>query len=332
MIPTQKDGTWPSASDIVKLTPPDIAPYRDGNTGIPFVTTFTSAVPGPHVMLCALMHGNEISGAIALDHVFRHDIRPLRGELSLVFANVTAFGLFDRRDPYASRFVDEDMNRLWNPEMLSRNIRSVERMRVQALRPLVDRVDHLLDLHSMLAGIQPLLLCGPSEKGRAHARSLGSPATIVSDTGHADGTRLRDYGRFNTPGTPQTALLAECGGHWQWATAETAIDTTYRFLRATGTIAAETAAPHIGFASPPDHWVKVIDRFIPQTDTATFAQPFTGLETIAKAGTIFARDGSRDIRTPFDDCVLVMPARRLARGKTAVRLGQWQTFTEPADA
>lgn len=332
MIATQKDGHSPSAPDIVKLTPPDISPYREGNTGIPFVTSFTSATPGPHVMLCALMHGNEISGAIALDHVFRHGIRPLRGKLSLVFANVAAFGLFDRRDPYASRFVDEDMNRLWNPEILSRDIRSVERMRVQALRPLVDSVDHLLDLHSMLAGIRPLLLCGPSAKGRVLARRLGSPATIVADTGHADGTRLRDYGRFNTPGTPHSALLAECGGHWQPATAETAIDTVYRFLRATGTIAAETAAPHIGFANPPERWVKVIDRFVPQTETARFVQSFTGLETIPTAGTVFARDGNRDIRTPFDDCVLVMPARRLTQGKTAVRLGRWQSFAGSDDA
>ena len=29
----------------VELTPPDIEPYREGNTGIDYVTTFTSAAP-----------------------------------------------------------------------------------------------------------------------------------------------------------------------------------------------------------------------------------------------------------------------------------------------
>lgn len=332
MNTVQDCGGDPPQTDIIKLTAPDIAPYRTGNTGLPFVTTHESGKPGPHVMICALMHGNEISGAHALDHLHRHDIRPRCGRLSLVFANVAAYGLFDRRDPYASRFVDEDMNRLWNRETLSQDVRSVERVRARVLRPLVDRIDHLLDLHSMLTGVQPLLLCGPSAKGRSFARSLASPATIVADAGHADGTRLRDYGGFNTPGDPRTSLLAECGPHWRTGTAVTAIDTAYRFLRATGTITAETAAAHLEPATPPEQWVEVTERFVPRSGDAAFVRPFTGLETIPDAGTVFARDGNREIATPFDDCVLVMPARRLARGQTAVRLGRWRSFVEHEDA
>jgi predicted deacylase len=328
-VSTAQDcGGVPPQTDTIELTPPEIARYQAGNTGIPFVTTHESGRPGPHVMVCALMHGNEISGAYALDHLHRHDVRPVYGQLSLVFANVAAYGLFDRGNPYAARFVDEDMNRLWNPETLSRDFRSVERVRARALRPLIDRVDHLLDLHSMLTGVQPLLLCGPSEKGRAFARRLASPATIVADSGHADGTRLRDYGRFNTPGDPRTSLLAECGPHWHTGTAEMAIDTAYRFLLATGTIAAETATAHLGPTAPPDQWVEVTHRFVPQTDNATFVRPFTGLETIPDAGTVFARDGNREIVTPFDNCVLIMPARRLAKGQTGVRLGRWCAFAE----
>jgi hypothetical protein len=29
------------------------------------------------------------------------------------------------------------------------------------------------------------------------------------------------------------------------------------------------------------------------------------------------------VLTPYDDCVLVMPSRRLTRGSTAVRLGRY---------
>ncbi len=32
-------------------------------------------------------------------------------------------------------------------------------------------------------------------------------------------------------------------------------------------------------------------------------------------------DGDRPIATPYDDCVLVMPSRRLRRGESAVRFG-----------
>lgn len=319
-------------SNTPELTPPDISPYRKGSSDIPYVTTFESGRPGPHVMVCALTHGNEISGAIALDHLFQNDIRPVQGRLSLVFANTTAYGLFDPQNPYTSRFVDEDMNRLWGAETLSQDIRSVERLRVQALRPLVDHVDHLLDLHSMQHGNHPLFLCGPSEKGRRLARRLGGQANIVADMGHADGTRMPDYGRFNTPGDLRTSLLAECGPHWHRRTAEIAIQTTYRFLYATGMIASQTTAPHIGEEGPPDRWIDVTDRFIPETETATFLEPFTGLETIPTAGTTFARDGARDITTPYDDCVLVMPARHLAKGQTAVRLGRWRAFSGSSDA
>jgi hypothetical protein len=29
------------------------------------------------------------------------------------------------------------------------------------------------------------------------------------------------------------------------------------------------------------------------------------------------------VRTPYDDCVLIMPSRRSGRGQTAVRLGRY---------
>ena len=46
---------------------PDITGFRDGNCGIDYVHTWDSGMPGPHVLLSALVHGNEICGAIALD-------------------------------------------------------------------------------------------------------------------------------------------------------------------------------------------------------------------------------------------------------------------------
>ena len=55
----------------VALVPPDLDPFLAGNTGIPGFTTMVGARPGPHVLLIALMHGNEISGAIVLDALLR---------------------------------------------------------------------------------------------------------------------------------------------------------------------------------------------------------------------------------------------------------------------
>ena len=47
------------------------------------------------------------------------------------------------------------------------------------------------------------------------------------------------------------------------------------------------------------------------------------LSIVPEAGTLIARDGDREIRTPYDDCVLIMPTRRTAKGDTAVRLGRF---------
>ncbi len=51
----------------IELIAPDISAYRAGNTGIDYVTTFDSGNAGPHVMISAVTHGNELCGAITLD-------------------------------------------------------------------------------------------------------------------------------------------------------------------------------------------------------------------------------------------------------------------------
>src|SRR6185312_6237401 len=109
----------------IELTPPDLAPYAAGNTGIPYVTSFDSLRPGPHVLVNALTHGNEICGAIVLDRLLRDAVRPAAGRLTLSFANVAAYRRFDPANPAASRFVDEDFNRLWGAATLDGKRQSV---------------------------------------------------------------------------------------------------------------------------------------------------------------------------------------------------------------
>lgn len=318
--------------DPVEIEPPDIAAYRAGNTGIPHTLSFDSGRPGPHAAICGLIHGNEICGAVALSHLLEGDVRPAHGKLSIVFANTEAYSTFDPENPNAARFIDEDMNRLWAPAAVFEHERfNVERARVHVLRPLIDSVDTLLDLHSMQADTTPLYLAGTTAKGRRFAHSLGGTATIVCDAGHANGVRMRDYGPFNDDDANQTSLLVECGQHWRRKTADMAIDTAYRFLLRLEMISADTAAPHLLPATPPDRWIEVTDVFIPRTDRARFTAPFKGMEVIADAGTVIAHDGHDAIETPYDDCVLIMPARRLLKNQTGVRLGRRHLFTGSDD-
>ncbi|MDX1576106.1 MAG: succinylglutamate desuccinylase/aspartoacylase family protein, partial [Kiloniellales bacterium] len=185
----------------IELSAPDLARWRAGNTGVDYVHSFEGPRPGPHALITGLVHGNEICGAIAIDRLLRDrlledGLRPARGRLTFAFVNVAAYERFDPASPTASRYVDEDFNRLWSPAVLDGPRASVELARARELRPLVESADLLLDIHSLQQGEEALLLSGPLEKGRALARRVGSPATVVADRGHAAGTRLRDYGAF----------------------------------------------------------------------------------------------------------------------------------------
>ena len=308
----------------VELAAPDISPYKAGNTGVDYVTTFDSGKPGPHVMVNAITHGNELCGPIALEFLFKNEIRPTRGKLTLSFANHEAYLRFDPADPEATRFVDEDFNRLWSPDVLDGPRDSAERSRARELRPVVDQVDFLLDIHSMQHRTAPLSMAGPLLKGRELATALGFPAHVVMDSGHAAGRRMRDYAGFSDPASPKNAALVECGQHWEASSAEVAIESALRFLRHLDVVDPEFADAHIsGEPLPPQKFIEVTAAVTIKTDRFAFADDYTGFEVIPAAGTVLAHDGDDAITTPYDDCVLIMPSMRLKPGQTAVRLGRF---------
>ena len=316
----------PEPNYAVELSPPDIEPYRAGNTGVEHVTTFDSGRAGPHVLVTAVTHGNEICGAIALDRLFRAGLRPRQGKLTLAFDNVAAFKSFDRRYPVASRFIDEDFNRLWDAKTLDGARQSTELARARALRPFVDAADFLLDIHSMQYATAPLMLAGTLPRSLELARRVGIPELIMCDAGHAAGPRMRDYGAFGDPAAAKTALLIEAGQHWQRNTAEIATDVMLRFLVALGTLARDDAAPLGGpdfTAQPRQRVIEVTQAVTITGDKFEFVDDYRGLEILPKEGTIIGHDGDRPVRTPYDDCVLIMPSRRLVKGQTAVRLGRF---------
>ncbi|MDE2369485.1 MAG: succinylglutamate desuccinylase/aspartoacylase family protein [Burkholderiales bacterium] len=311
----------------IELRAPDLAPWRASNTGVDWVHRVDSGRPGAEVMVQALTHGNEICGAIALDWLLRDDFEPVQGALTLAFANVAAFQRFDPADPYASRCVDEDYNRVWDDATLDGARRSVELERARALRPWVDRAELLLDLHSMSEPCRPLMVCGRVDKNADYARALGMPADLLIDTGHAAGLRMIDRGGFGDPASPKKALLIECGFHWERAAAEVAIDALVRFLGLTGLADADWVAARSRLPLPRrQRLVRVTEAVVAQSADFRFLIPVAGFATVARAGTALAQDGDRVWLTPYDDCVLVMPGtRNLKPGGTAVRLGRFES-------
>ena len=308
----------------VELRTPDISPYRHGNTGVDYITTFASGKPGPHVMVNAITHGNEICGALAVVRLFESGVRPTRGKLSLSFANVDAFHRFDRRHPHASRFVDEDFNRVWTPAILDGSRCSVELTRARAMRPIIDQVDFLLDIHSMHDPHDAVMISGPLDKGIELSKRLGVPEFIVADVGHANGTRMRDYGGFGDPQSPKSALLVECGQHWQRASERLAWQTVWRFLRVLEVVDDERAAAQLDRAAPPaQKVVRVTDALIATTLDYKFADGLKGLSIVPRKGDLIASDAGEPVVAPYDNCVLIMPTLvHVKPGLTAVRIGR----------
>jgi len=211
---------------------PDISKHATGSSGIAYVHTFDSGKPGPHVMINALTHGNEVCGAIVVDALLRAGLRPRRGRLTLSFANVAAYQRFDPAQPDAARFVDQDFNRVWTAKVLDDTTRrSNELDRAREMRPVIDTVDALLDLHSMHEKSAPLIVAGPLAKGIELSLRVGAPATVMCDEGHPEGRRMRDYEGFGAADSLKNALLVECGQHWERAAVAVARDVTARFLR-----------------------------------------------------------------------------------------------------
>ena len=315
-----------STSDMelpLDLLPIDIQGYRAGNIGVDYVHKFDSGQPGPNVLINALTHGNEVCGAHALAVLLENDIRPNRGSLTLSFANVAAYHAFDHDNPMASRYVDEDFNRLWSDDILDGGRQSAELTRAREIRDVVAAADYLLDIHSMHLPGPALMLCGEADKGRRLAFAMGVPEHVVADPGHAAGPRMRDYDQFVKTDSARTALLIECGQHWAMGARQTAIHAAFHFLDALGLIDRAVAAPYMMENPPSQRLIEVVGPITIQTKDFSFIENYTGLEVIAKAGSVIGHDGAQPIVTPHDNCVLIMPTHRPRLGQTAVRLGRF---------
>lgn len=317
------------ANLVFELPKPELGTWRQGNTGVEGVWHWDSGRPGRHVMVTALVHGNELCGAWALKALLEHGLRPRQGSLTLAFCNLAAFDTFDPSDHDRSRFVEEDMNRVWSTERLAQG-RSADSRRAAQLSSFVLKADWLLDLHSMHERGAPLLLTGTQARNLALARALGAPADVVVDAGHKDGVRMRDFGQFAQPDTHDASvvdnrsLLIECGFHGDLSSRDVALDMCARFLLASEVCAPDDLNPTWRNAKATEQRaVQVTHAVVAHSMALRFAQDWQGLQRIPNAGTLLATDGDTTWTTPYDDCTLIMPSlRQLRPGVTVMRLAQ----------
>ena len=317
------DKPYPKA--LMQIEARYLGPYRESNTGIPYVHTFDSGKPGPHAMINALTKGNELCGMEAVCLLFENAVRPIRGALTLSFANVAAYETFNPEAPDASKFLDDHFNRIWIDTILNGGRISCELERARQMRSVLRDVDILLDLMSTCylrdpeGWIDPPLLAfvekTPTRKLTA---KMGFPIHLIgctpSPTNRASGL-LYEYGVFGNPDSDKISIIAECGPHFTREAAETAFNAALRFLNALDMLEPEMRGRYevcrdMGpLASYTDMMVPVA-----QTDTFRYAGPFRGYEEFSM-GELIGVDGDREIRAPYDRCVLIAVASRVPKGE-----------------
>ena len=301
----------------LEVLPRDLSAYRDGNIGIPYVHRFESGRPGPHALINAITHGNEICGMVAATHLLDSGVRPKIGTLTVSFAHVEAYEAFDIEQPYENRQLVHNLNRIWSADMLDGAEDSPELRRARELRPVLDAADYVLDIHSTRAPVQPFWVYTEMPRNTALASAVGAPEIhLVMPPGIFPGTGVMSYGRHGELDSDSGgSLVVECGQHFAQSAATLATEVSLRFLAHLGLIDAPAdAAP-----PPAPRRYRLLEVHMVKSPDFLFTRPVIGFETFDK-GELIAVNGAEEIRSPCDACTIFMPTRMPIVGREAVYL------------
>lgn len=303
-------------SPVLEVLPRDLTAYRQGNVGIDYVHRFESGKPGPHVLINALTHGNEICGMVAATHLLDTGVRPLIGTLTMSFANVAAYESFDQSRPFESRQLVHNLNRVWSAAELDGTAESPELNRARVLRPVVAAADHILDIHSTSQDVQPFWVYPGYARNAEVALAIGHPPVhLVMPSGLGSGTPLIQHGRHGQADGGGVALVVECGQHFLQSAADVATAAALDFLAYFGLIEATAGRPAPGG----QRRYELLETCMVRTPDFAFVRPLNGFEVFAK-GELIATDGMHEIRALCDDCTVMMPTREPIVGREAVYL------------
>lgn len=299
-----------------EVLPRDLRAYRKGNTGIDYVHRFESGRPGPHVLVNALTHGNEFCGMTAATHLLDTGVRPKIGTLTVSFANVGAYESFDPAEPFKSRQLVQNLNRIWSAAELDGAVDSPELRRARELRPAVAAADHILDIHSTSQDVVPFWVYPAFERNAQVAMAIGRPPVhLVMPSGLGSGTPLIQHGRHGQSDAGGTAMVVECGQHFLRSASNLATQVALDFIAHFGLVDADPQRP----APPPQRRFELLQTHVIKTPDFRFARPVVGFEVFGQGELIYT-DGVEEVRSPVDGCTIFMPSREATVGKEAVYL------------
>ena len=273
----------------------------------------SAELPRPHVGVLGAVHGNERCGLAALerltDAVSSGALAPSAGTWVLVHGNPEASEAGRRYTQGGA-----DLNRLFDfafETNLPRAQWTPEHERAALLRPVLEGLDALLDLHSATWPTPPFAIVNDAPASRELARRLG--VGFVTQGWGGPGLLMDrvSIGLLGKQGLP--AVSVECGQHDEPDAIEEAWRCTVRFLRASGVLDGEAPRGDARFLEI----VEIVSR---PSETFRFVRPFRGLDVL-EAGELLAADRIAELRVR-ERCYVLMPNDTVPVGRDMVFLAR----------
>lgn len=105
-----------------------------------------SWISGPTIWIVAITHGNEIAGLKIFEQL-KKNITIKNGTIILIPSNIDAYQSYIKQhDPLSFRFIDHDMNRIWDDSYIEW---SSEYKRRNELKAILLECDIIIDIHSV---------------------------------------------------------------------------------------------------------------------------------------------------------------------------------------
>lgn len=147
------------------------------------IGTYTGSLPGPTLVTLGGIHGNEPAGAIAIQrvlHVLNQTKPEFRGRMIGIAGNLA--GMTQQK-----RYIDEDLNRMWRPEIISGQTKSCvhEASDFRAINQQLQEIikTHpgpitMIDFHSFSAPGSPFIISGNKQKNANLIANLPAPVVF----------------------------------------------------------------------------------------------------------------------------------------------------------
>jgi predicted deacylase len=270
----------------------------------------SAELPRPYVGVCGSMHGDEPSGALAIQRIAgdfeTRALKPAKGTVFLIHANQEATSLGRRCTPAGA-----DLNRLWDFSFIERlrpEAWGYEHRRVLELKEVLGELDIFLDLHSAKTATPAFGVSNGEANIDELALRIGISYLVQSWYGLADKVII---GFLKLAGVP--AISVECGAHGDPRITDKAHGIAMRFLRATGAIDDGQDA-----GDEEVRVVHVVETITRPSEEFQFGAPWKGFERL-EPGTLVGRDRVTEIRVS-QPCYAVLPNEEVEVGEDVVYL------------